>query len=141
MVNKTTNSARPVDKYLKRLVKVSKRLRKNVVENTPLELGDLSNLEVLLKETAHSMEREIDIERRQTELQLRLITEEVRKDEVDARANEAKAVERHRVASERGERFSDVFIRSKESIAQIECELNMLCPWHRTRVCKGVGVL
>lgn len=104
-----------------------------------MDSKEISNLRRLLQTTTQCITLELEAERMENEVTLLLLKEELKRDLMDRDANDAKTLDRQRIASERGEKFSVLVLRSKESVAQIDRDIATVCPWYRTRVCKSMS--
>lgn len=102
--------------------------------------ASFSNEEVsrLLDKVAKSLLLNLTEERARHDTQLLILKEEMKLDAVDHEANLAKTVDRHRIASERGERISTVFLKSIEAVKSIDEEMITTCPFYNTRIVKAL---
>ena len=127
------------DRNLKRLSKIGKKLSSQNADTNLLSERVLSKWAALLSQTTASLEASIRAERHCHELELRLLAEEIKGDQMDRDANDAKALDRCRIAAERGEKASAILLRSKDAINSIEADLAQSCPWNRTKICRSVS--
>ena len=125
------------DKHLKRLSKCIKRLCKPPKPEdgetaVPLSFFDSMQDEFRL------LVRNVEMERKRAELELLILRETVKRDLMDRDANDARVVEKMRVALERGDKMATLLSKSRDNVAQVERDLVTICPFARTRICKSV---
>lgn len=128
-----------VDKQIRKLSKLQHKLSK-LVQSETFDSDATKSLEPILQKAIRSLVIELESERKYHEVQLSIINTEVKLDLIDRDANDAKVMDRQRIASERGEEFSSLVLKNRERVSQIDRELSTTCPWFRTRVCKSLVV-
>ena len=128
-----------VDKQIKKLSKFHRKL-KQFIDTDSVDVNTAKALEPILEKVLRSLAIEIEYERRQHEVNLGIIKNEIKLDLIDRDANDARIMDRQRIASEKGEMFSTMMLKNRERVVQIDSELSAACPWFRTRVCKSLSV-
>lgn len=132
-------SSAPIEKSIRKLSKVKDRLVSYAPQIQCSDTRQKFEKDVSLMETAlEVLKRGINQERAFHTTRVSILRKELERDLLDRDANDAKIAERYRMAADRGESFANVLLKSKESNRQIESELLDLCPWYKTRVCRGV---
>jgi hypothetical protein len=129
----------PIEKSIRKLSKVKSRLVSYVPQIHSSETRQQFEKDVSLIETAiEVLKRGVNQERAFHTTRVAILKKELERDLLDRDANDAKVVERYRMAADRGDTFANVLLKSKDSTRQIESELLEMCPWYKTRVCKPV---
>lgn len=129
----------PIEKSIRKLSKVRSRLVSYAPQIHCSDTRQKFEKDVSLMETAlEVLKRGLDQERAFHTTRVCILKKELERDLLDRDANDARIAERYRMAADRGELFANVLLKSKESSRQIESELLEICPWYKTRVCRGV---
>jgi len=128
-----------INKQIRKLTKLHNKL-KVLLEAETFDKTAASSLEPILEKAIRSLVVEVESERKYHETCLSIINTEVKLDLVDREANDAKVMDRQRIASERGDEFSSMILKNRERVSQIDHELSLTCPWFRTRICKSLIV-
>lgn len=93
----------------------------------------------ILGTTLNALEHDVEVERLRKEIQLNMLRDEIRSDLIDRDANDAKTVERYRVAAERGEKVAIVLGRANTTAQKIANDVQSACPFHKTKICASVS--
>jgi cell division FtsZ-interacting protein ZapD len=137
--NPKRSSGDGIEKIIRKLSNIQRKL-KHAVKSEEFDKSVVEELIPVFEKAMRSIEVEYEMKKMQNELSMAILVSEMKADLVDRDANDAKAMERQRIASERGEDFSSILIKNRERVSQIDTELSKTCPWFRTRVCKSLLV-
>lgn len=127
-----------IDKHVNKLGKLSKRIRV-LAQSDQVDVEQLKKLDVVLSKTIAQLVSNLHVERVAADTMLSIIKQEIKEDLVDRDANDAKSLDKQRIAAERGEKYASTLLKSYESVSNINHELSQACPWHKTRICKSVS--
>ena len=127
-----------IDKHVNKLGRLSKRMHV-IAQADPVDVEQLRKLDVVLSKTIAQVTSELHVERVANDTRLSIIKQEIKEDLVDRDANDAKSLDKQRIAAERGEKYASTLLKSYESVNNINHELSQTCPWHKTRICKSVS--
>lgn len=130
---------------MRRSIRKLKKIKTTLLEyakahvETDEKAKDVLSVFDVLGSTLNALEHDVETERLKRDIELSLLREETRRDLIDRDADDARAVDRYRIAADRGERVATVVQRATTTTRRINAEVLAACPFRKTRICTSVA--